>query len=117
MRRSASGTAAAALRGDAGSRAIGFVGDDARLVAALRERHPTAIAAFHDRFAPRMLRILARIMGQSQEVEDALHDAFMRALGAIGTLADPSRLDGWMTSVTVLTARSWLGRRWQGLFA
>ena len=113
MRRSASGTAAAALRGDAGSRAIGFVGDNARLVEALRERHPTAIAAFYDRFAPRMLRIMARIMGQNHELEDALHDAFMRALGAIGTLADPSRLDGWMTSVTVLTARTWLRRRWR----
>jgi RNA polymerase sigma-70 factor, ECF subfamily len=113
MRRSAIGPAAAALRGDAGSRAIGFVGDDARLVEALRERHPTAVAAFYDRFAPRMLRILARIMGHSQEVEDALHDAFIRALGAIGTLADPSCLDGWMTSVTVLTARGWLRRRWR----
>ena len=113
MRRSASGAAAAALRGDAGSRTIGFVGDDARLVEALREHHPTAIAAFYDRFAPQMLRILARIIGQSQDLEDVLHDAFMRALGAIGTLADPSRLDGWMTSVTVLTARTWLQRRWR----
>jgi RNA polymerase sigma-70 factor, ECF subfamily len=113
MRSSASGAAAAALRGDGGSRALGFVGDDARLVDALRERHPTAIAAFHDRFAPRMLRIMARIMGQSQDLEDALHDAFVRALGAIGTLADPSRLDSWMTSVAVLTARTWLQRRWR----
>ena len=113
MRRSASGATAAAFRGDGGSRAIGFVGDDARFVEALRERHPTAIAAFHDRFAPKMLRIVARIMGRNQELEDTLHDAFVRALGAIGTLADPSCLDSWMMSVTVLTARTWLQRRWR----
>ena len=80
MRRSASGTAAAALRGDAGSRAIGFVGDDARLVEALRERHPTAIAAFYDRFAPRMLRILARIRaeGPSGELASRVQQARRR---------------------------------------
>jgi RNA polymerase sigma-70 factor (ECF subfamily) len=107
------GAAATALRRDGSSRTISFAGDDAALVQALLGRRPNAIAAFHDRFAPRMVRILARILGQNQDLEDVLHDAFVRALGALKTLADPRQLDKWMTSVAVLTARTWLQRRWR----
>lgn len=45
-------------RSDRDGGTIGFVGDDAALVAALKKQHKGAIAAFHDRYAEHMLRIL-----------------------------------------------------------
>ena len=59
---------------------VQFAGDDEQLIKAVVERQAGAIAAFHDRFAPRMLRTLARILGREQDLEDVLHDTFVRAL-------------------------------------
>lgn len=94
-----------------GERGITFMGDDAALVEALRERKPAAVAAFHDRYAKYVLRVLVRILGHDRDLQDVLHEAFVRALGSIAQLRDASRLTPWMTSVAVLTARSCIQRR------
>jgi RNA polymerase sigma-70 factor (ECF subfamily) len=96
------------------ARAIAFIGDDASLVAALRSRHPAAVAAFHDRYATHMLRILVRILGQDSDLEDVHHEVFTRALSSIDSLRDPARLTPWMVKVAVFTARSCLQRRQRG---
>jgi hypothetical protein len=54
-------TAAPPPASDREARTIAFLGDEASLVAALRGGHPAALAAFHDRYATHMLRILVRI--------------------------------------------------------
>lgn len=110
-------TSAAASYGptpDRGARAISFAGDDASLVAALERRHPAAVAAFHDRYAQHMLRILVRILGRDPELEDVHHEVFVRALSSIGTLKDPACLTKWMVSVAVFSARTCLQRRYRG---
>ncbi|HWO10371.1 MAG TPA: sigma-70 family RNA polymerase sigma factor [Polyangiaceae bacterium] len=95
------------------ARSIAFVGDDAALVAALQKRQPAAMAAFHDRFAGYVLRVLVRILGQDAELEDLHHEVFVRALGSIGGLEDPARLSTWMVSVAVHTAKGCLQRRYR----
>ena len=95
-------------------RAISFVGNDACLVAALRSRQPAAIAAFYDRYAQHMLKLLVRILGQDPELEDVHHEVFVRALGSIESLEDPSCLTKWMVSVAVHSARTCLQRRYRG---
>ncbi len=92
-------------------RVVSYVGDDAALVEALRERKPAAVVAFHDRYAKHILRILIRILGHDVDLQDVHHEAFVRALGSIDQLRDPSRLTPWMTSVAVLTARTCIQRR------
>jgi RNA polymerase sigma-70 factor (ECF subfamily) len=94
-----------------GRRTISFVGDEESWVRALAERQPAAIAAFYDCYAERVLRILARILGSDQELRDVHHETFVRALGSIASLRDPSRLSAWVTSVAVLSARTCLQRR------
>jgi RNA polymerase sigma-70 factor, ECF subfamily len=96
------------------ARAISFVGDDASLVAALRKRHPAAVAAFHDRYASHMLKLLVRLLGNDRDLHDVHHDVFVRALGSIDSLLDPSRLTSWMVSVAVYAARTCLQRRYRG---
>jgi RNA polymerase sigma-70 factor, ECF subfamily len=93
------------------SRGIAFVGDDETWVRALVERQPAAMAAFYDRYADHVLRILARILGGDQDLSDVHHETFVRALGSIASLRDPSRLTAWVTSVAVLSARTCLQRR------
>lgn len=111
------------LWGSAGRepRTISFVGDDASLVAALQEGHPAAVAAFHDRYAAHMLKLLVRILGNDPELEDVHHEVFVRALSSIASLKDPACLTKWMVSVAVFSARTCLQRRyrrrWLKLFA
>jgi RNA polymerase sigma-70 factor, ECF subfamily len=99
---------------DRDARGIAFLGDDASLVAALRGGHPAALAAFHDRYAKHMLRVLVRILGQDADLEDVLHEVFVRALGSLASLRDPACLTPWMVKVAVLTARTCLQRRQRG---
>jgi hypothetical protein len=68
---------------DRDARGIAFIGDDAALVAALRSGHPAALAAFHDRYATHMLRMLVRVLGQDRDLEDVLHEVFVRALSSL----------------------------------
>jgi RNA polymerase sigma-70 factor (ECF subfamily) len=94
-----------------GQRVIAFVGDQAAWVRALTQRQPAATAAFYDCYAPRVLRILARLLGHNQDLADVHHDTFVGALESIATLKDPSRLTAWVTSVAVLTAKAYLQKR------
>ncbi|MEY4543937.1 MAG: hypothetical protein RL685_132 [Pseudomonadota bacterium] len=114
LKRVTSASADAHSGTDREARAIAFIGDDASLVAALRSGHPAALAAFHDRYATHMLRILVRILGQDADLEDMLHEVFVRALSSIHSLRDPGCLTPWMVKVAVLTARTCLQRRQRG---
>jgi RNA polymerase sigma-70 factor (ECF subfamily) len=92
-------------------RALPFQGDQAALVTALLKGHPGAAGALHDRYARRMHGLLYRILGPDAELEDALHEAFVRALESLHNLRDPTALDSWMMGVAVRTARTLLQRR------
>ncbi len=92
-------------------RALPFQGDRATLVAAVLNGHPGAAAALHERYARRMHGLLYRILGPDTELEDALHEAFVRALESLHQLRDPGALDSWMMGVAVRTGRSVLQRR------
>jgi RNA polymerase sigma-70 factor (ECF subfamily) len=96
---------------DGVARGISFVGDEEAWVCALAERQPAAIAAFYDCYAERVRRVLVRILGNDQDLADVHHETFVRALGSIASLRDPSRLTAWVTSVAVLSARTCLQRR------
>ena len=59
--------------------------------------------------------LLYRLLGPDPELEDVLHDAFVRALEALPKLQDPEALDAWVIGVAVRTARTRLqreARRW-----
>lgn len=92
-------------------RALPFQGDDTALVAGLLRGHPGAAEALHRRFARRIHGLLYRILGPDPELEDAVHDTFVRALEALPKLKDPAVLESWILGVTVRTARTRLQRR------
>jgi RNA polymerase sigma-70 factor, ECF subfamily len=88
-----------------------FAGDDAALVEGLRAGRTAARAALFDRYARHVQRILARVLGGDPELEDLLHEVFVRALAGIDGLTEPARLESWLTSISVFTARGVIRKR------
>lgn len=99
---------------------MAFTGDDAALVAALREQHPGAKAAFFHRHAAYVERVVTRVIGFDRELADILQDVFLNALSSLHTLKDARALKPWLAQVAALTARKVLRsrsrRHWLRLF-
>lgn len=92
--------------------------DDAAIVSGLRRGETWAKAAFFDRCAPHVERIVKSVVGHHKhdELADLIHDTFVQALGSIQNLRDPSSLVGWVQSVAAHTVykaiRARRARRW-----
>lgn len=94
---------------------------DAELAAALRRGDDHARATFFDRYSASVEKVLWGVLGPEPEVEDLLHEVFLRAFAGIDKIDDPSRLKSWLTGIAVLTAREWIRkktrRRWLSFVA
>lgn len=90
---------------------VAFAGDDAALVAAFRRGDPGARAAFYDRYADHVFRVLYRILGFHRDLSDLHHDVFVRALGSLPKLEEPAALKGWLTMIAVHVAHTAITRR------
>jgi RNA polymerase sigma-70 factor (ECF subfamily) len=88
-----------------------FVGDDAALVQAFRRGDRGARGALYDRYADHVHRVLYRVLGVDRDLADVHHDVFVRAIGSLPNLEDPSALKGWLTMIAVHAARSSITRR------
>jgi len=99
---------------------LGFSGDDAALVAAIKDGHAGAKAALFQRNAVFVERVITRVLGFDRELSDILQEVFLNALGSIHTLKDARLLRPWLFRVATLTARKVLRRRtrhkWLRLF-
>ncbi|HJL25977.1 MAG: RNA polymerase subunit sigma [Sandaracinus sp.] len=90
---------------------LGFAGDDAALVAALRRGDPGAPASLYDRHAPYLRRVIARVLGVDDEIPEVLQETFAQALASLDGLDDPRRLRAWLVRVAVFTARGVIRKR------
>jgi RNA polymerase sigma-70 factor, ECF subfamily len=72
--------------------------DDARLVEAARHGDRAAFGRLYDRYA-RMVHgiLLARV--PLSEVDDLVHDVFLRALPRLHTLRDAGRFGAWLAAI------------------
>jgi RNA polymerase sigma-70 factor (ECF subfamily) len=85
--------------------------DATALVEALRANEPGAKAAFFERYAKLVERIVTHVLGFDAELADVLQDVFAGALSSVHTLKDPAALEAWLSSVAALTARKVLRSR------
>ena len=90
---------------------LAFAGSDADLVDGFRRGDPGARAALYDRYADHVHRVLYRTLGFDRDLADLHHDVFVRALGSLPRLDDPSALKGWLTMIAIHVARSAIARR------
>jgi RNA polymerase sigma-70 factor (ECF subfamily) len=95
-------------------RALPFDGDETALVAALRARRHDAGAAFYDRSARVVHALVFRLMGPDTELEDVVHDVFVRALQSLPRLRDPSALRPWLLGIAVRTVTIRFQKRSRG---
>ena len=82
-------------------RSLPFEGDDAALVAAMRNGRADAAAAFYTRYAKTVHGLVFRLMGPDSEVDDVVHDVFVRALEGLPRLRDPMALRPWVVGISV----------------
>ena len=84
-------------------RSLPFEGDETALVEALRVGRQDAAAAFYDRHVRAVHGIVFRLMGPDGELEDVVHDVFVRAIESLPRLRDPAALRSWMFGIAVRT--------------
>ena len=78
-----------------------------------------AFSRLVDRHYPRCARIAVRILGNREDAEEAIQDAFLRAFKALGDYEDRERFSAWLTRILVNQCRTMLARtkRRDALFA
>src|SRR5277367_3134563 len=89
----------AAEAGYAIVRALPFDGDDAALVAGMRSGRTDAAAAFYGRYVRAIHGLVFRLMGPDGELDDVVHDVFVRALESLSRLRDPQALRSWLSGI------------------
>jgi RNA polymerase sigma-70 factor (ECF subfamily) len=84
-------------------RSLPFDGDEAALVSAMRSGRLSAGAAFYDRHAEAIHAIVFRLMGPDREIDDVVHDVFVRAIESLPRLREPAALRSWLFGIAVRT--------------
>ncbi len=84
---------------------------DAELVSRTRRGDTAAFEGLYRRHAGFALNLSVRIQGSSGDVEDIVHDAFLRAHQRLDELRDTAAFRSWLGSIVVRLVRSRLRRR------
>ena len=82
-------------------RSLPFEGDETALVAAMVSGRLDAGAAFYDRHVQAIHALVFRLMGPDGEIDDVVHDVFVRALESLPRLRDPAALRSWLFGIAV----------------
>ena len=84
---------------------------DEALVARARRRESQAFEALYRRHAAFALNLAVHIQGTTADVEDIVHDAFVRAHERLAELRDTSAFRSWLGSIVVRLVRTRIRRR------
>lgn len=84
---------------------------DGQLVALAACDEMGAFEALYRRHAAFALNLAVRLQGNATDVEDIVHDAFLRAHSRLADLRDPAAFRAWLGSIVVRLVRSRLRRR------
>jgi RNA polymerase sigma-70 factor (ECF subfamily) len=83
---------------------------DAQLVALGSSGDRQALEQLYRRHAAFAIHLAMRIEGAARDVEDVVHDAFLRAFSRLGDLTDRSAFRGWLGAIVVHVVRSRMRR-------
>ena len=84
---------------------------DAQLVASTRTGESTAFERLYRRHAPYALALAVRVQGHAGDVEDIVHDAFLRVHDRLHELRADESFKPWLSSIVVSLVRTRLRRR------
>jgi len=83
---------------------------DETLVALSAQGDVRAFERLYRRYAGFAFNLAVRISGTTEDVEDTVHDAFLRAFGSLAELRNPGAFRNWLGSIVVNAMRSRLRR-------
>ncbi len=92
----------------ASSRALGL--DDGQLVAMVLGGERSAFEQLYRRHANFAFNLAVRLQGSSTDIEDIVHDAFLKAHSQLAQLRDASSFSSWLGSIVVSLVRTRLRR-------
>jgi RNA polymerase sigma-70 factor (ECF subfamily) len=98
------------VRSERRSRAIYADLPDAQLVALGAAGDVRALEFLYRRHAPFAINLATRIEGSPRDVEDIVHDAFLRAFERLRDLTDRAAFRGWLGAIVVHAVRSRMRR-------
>ncbi len=78
--------------------------DERELLSGLRRRDRMACTCLLKFYAPRLLRLAGQLMGDPDEAEDVLQEAFIRACDRIDSFRGESGLGTWLHRIVINTA-------------
>jgi RNA polymerase sigma-70 factor, ECF subfamily len=84
---------------------------DSKLVALVRDGDRIAFEVLYRRHAAFAMNLAVRIQGSAGDVEDVVHDAFLRAHQRLHELRDANVFRSWLGAIVVRLVRSRLRRR------
>ena len=80
--------------------------NDATIVARVLGGDVDAYALLVARYRPRLSRYAVRMLGDREDAQEALQDAFIRAYRALSRCDDPERFGSWLFSILVNRCRT-----------
>lgn len=83
---------------------------DSQLVALGCKGDTQALGILYRRHAAFAINLAARIEGSSRDIEDIVHDAFLRAFERLNDLSDRNAFRSWLGSIVVHAVRSRMRR-------
>lgn len=83
---------------------------DRALVERAQKGDERAFASLFEKYAPRVRRLVARHVGDADEVADVTQEAFVRAFRALPAFKGESQFFTWLYRIAVNTARNSLAR-------
>src|SRR5690242_5020656 len=98
-----------AARGREGIRGVGT--SDAALVSRVRTGDTAAYADLVARYRDRYARFALHMLGNREDAEEALQDAFVRAYRSLHRCGDPARFGSWLLAILANRCRTAGGRR------
>ncbi len=107
LRLVSAGTAARSAPGEE----VADDGVDVELVRRSRAAEVSAFEKLYRRHAEFAFNLAVRIQGSSADVEDIVHDAFLRAHERLEDLREPAAFRAWLGSIVVRLVRTRLRRR------
>lgn len=78
---------------------------DQELVGRLLAGDRNALERLYRRHAAFAFKLAVRLQGSSNDVEDIVHDAFLKVQSRLGSLLDPASFKGWLGSIVVNEVR------------
>ncbi len=84
--------------------------EEAPLVEGCRAGDPRALDRFFRSYAPRIERVLGRLLGPTPDLEDLVQTTFIEAIGSFGRFRGEASLATWVTRIAVHVAHHQLRR-------